>query len=326
MKRYILRRLGQGLLTFVAAITVVFLMLRIGPDWTTLIARAPGMGPQARQQLLEAYGLNEPLYIQYVDYLTSVMTGNLGISFRTGRQVSAMIATNAWRTVLLMTTGLFAQLVIGIPLGVYISDRRDSMLDYVSQLFGLVGLSFPPFFLAFILLWIFAGVLNVLPSGGIANSTLTGLAYYLSLAEHLLLPALTMAFLGFGYYMLLLRSSFIEVMQKDYITFAVCKGTDRRTVLWKHALRNAVMPTITVIGLHFGFMFGGAVLIETVFRYPGIGRLLVESALQRDYPVVQGVIVVMAATVILMILLTDLTYAWLDPRIRYGDDDRGETA
>jgi peptide/nickel transport system permease protein len=305
MFRYVIKRLLSTLPVLVGISLIVFLLLRALPgDPAQVIA-----GEMATQETIESIraqlGLNKPLYVQYGIFLSNLTRLNLGQSARTGQSVASEIGSRLPNTLLLAIVSTAIACLLGIPAGILSAVRHYSLLDYTVMVLALFGLSMPVFWLGLMMIIIFSVKLHLLPAGGIGT------------LSHLVLPSLALAFFSTAFIARMTRSSMMEVMGQEFIVTARSKGLLERVVIFKHALRNAFIPIITVVGLQFGSLLGGAVLTETVFAWPGIGRLIVDSILARDYPMVQGVILVFALLYILVNLLVDILYAYIDPRIHY---------
>ena len=305
MFRYVIKRLLSTLPVLVGISLIVFLLLRALPgDPAQVIA-----GEMATQETIESIraqlGLNKPLYVQYGIFLSNLTRLNLGQSARTGQSVASEIGSRLPNTLLLAIVSTAIACLLGIPAGILSTVRHYSLLDYTVMVLALFGLSMPVFWLGLMMIIIFSVKLHLLPAGGIGT------------LSHLVLPSLALAFFSTAFIARMTRSSMMEVMGQEFIVTARSKGLLERVVIFKHALRNAFIPIITVVGLQFGSLLGGAVLTETVFAWPGIGRLIVDSILARDYPMVQGVILVFALLYILVNLLVDILYAYIDPRIHY---------
>jgi len=266
---------------------------------------AGDMSQQAYLNLRHQLGLDKPLVVQYADYVVNAVQGNLGHSYQTNRSVSSLILTAAPYTIELTVAGLGFAILLGFVLGVIASLYRNTWVDSLAMLFSLIGLAMPSFWLGFILIEIFAFGLGWFPATG-SNGIKT-----------LILPAATLGFIAAGTVTRLVRSTMLEVLQQEYVVTARSKGLRERTVVVRHALRNALIPVVTIVGLQFGSLLAGAVIIETVFARQGLGRLIVDAVLSRDYPVIQGTIFVAAVIYVFVNLFVDLSYAWLDPRIKY---------
>lgn len=313
---FILRRLARGVFTILFAVTVTFLLLRLLPGDPALAVASPNMTDQAREALLTQYGLDRPLFIQYFLYLGQLLQGNLGTSFTQSIPVVDVLMQRLPWTLLLTVTSLVLTIVIGIPLGVLAASHKHRLLDRLVQVFGVTGQSLFVPSVGIVLLFVFGLNLRWFPIGGAYDEGVYGMQWYGSVLSHLVLPAISLTLIQLGSYVLTMRATLIEALGEDYITLAKAKGVPPRTILWKHAVRNAMLPAITLIGLQLGFVVGGAVLTETVFAYPGIGRGIYEAVTQLDFPVLQGAFLLLAVTVVIANMLTDIAYGFLDPRVR----------
>lgn len=256
------------------------------------------------------------MIVQYGIYLWQLVQGNLGVSFTQSIPVLDVLMQRLPWTLLLTGTALVATVVVGIPLGVLAASHRGRFLDRLVQIVGVTGQSIFVPSIGVLLLFVFGLMLGWLPIGGAYDQDAYGLAWYGSVATHLILPALSLMLVQLGSYVLTMRSTLIDALGEDYTTLARANGLPYRRVLWKHALRNALLPTTTLIGLQLGFLVGGAVLTETVFAYPGIGRGIYEAVTQLDFPVLQGAFLMLAITVVVANMITDTVYGFLDPRVK----------
>lgn len=315
---YFLQRLLRGLVTFWFAVTVTFFLVRLLPGDPVLAVAGPGMTEEIRLAQLELYGLDRPLAVQYFAYLRELVQGNLGISFLRSQPVSQILMERLPWTLLLTGSALLFTVLLGVPLGVLAATRARGWVDQVVQVSGVVGQSLFVPSLGILLLYTLGLMLGWFPIGGAVKSGLSGFAWYMSVAHHLVLPAFTLVLAQLASYVLTLRATLIEALGEEYCDLARAKGTRENKVIWKHALRNALLPTTTLIGLQIGFLVGGAVLTETIYAYPGVGRAIYEAVGQLDFPVLQGAFVLLAATVVIANLLTDIAYGLLDPRVRAG--------
>ena len=302
--------------TILGVVTAVFLLIRLVPgDVVTYMIGLEGSLPQGRvEDLKRLFGVDRPLHVQYADYVGNVGRGNLGKSLRTGRPVGPELARRFPVTIQLALMGLLAAIAIGVPIGILAALRRGRLADYLATTFVLIGLSVPSFWLAILLILFFALRLGWLPPTG-----------FISLGEslsenlrHMLLPALSLGLILAAASTRIVRSSLLEVLERQYIRTARAKGLRESAVVLRHALRNALIPVVTVIGLQFGTLLGGTVIIEQIFSLPGIGRYALEGINLRDYPVVQGAVLAIALAFVLVNLFVDLCYGFIDPRIRYG--------
>lgn len=313
---FILRRVGRGLLTIWFAVTVTFLLLRLLPGDPALALASPNMTEEIRATILEQYGLDRPLLVQYGLYMWQLLQGNLGISFTQSIPVLDVLLQRLPWTLLLTLTALVLTIVIGIPLGVAAASHKGRLIDRAVQIVGVTGQSLFVPSVAILLLFVFGLNLGWFPIGGAYADGSYGFDWYLSVARHLVLPAVSLMLIQVGSYVLTMRSTLIETLGEDYILLAKANGLRGRRILWKHALRNALLPTTTLIGLQLGFLVGGAVLTETVFAYPGIGRGIYEAVTQLDFPVLQGAFLMLAITVVVANTVTDIVYGSLDPRVK----------
>lgn len=313
---FVLRRFGRGILTIWFAVTVTFLLLRLLPGDPALAVASPNMTDEAREALLTQYGLNQPLIVQYGLYLWQLAQGNLGVSFTQSIPVLDVLMQRLPWTLLLTGTALVFTVLVGVPLGVLAAARRGTGWDRLVQIVGVTGQSLFVPSVGVLLLFTFGLTLGWFPIGGAYTNGTYGGEWYLSVIQHLVLPATSLVLIQLGSYVLTMRSTLIDALGEDYTTLAHANGMPPRRVLWKHALRNALLPTTTLIGLQLGFLVGGAVLTETVFAYPGIGRGIFEAVTQLDFPVLQGAFLMLALTVVVINMLTDLVYGLLDPRVK----------
>jgi len=310
MTAYLLRRLVWGLFTCVAVLTLVFALLRIIPGDP---AQAM-LGDQASQGAIEALrqqlGLNDPLWQQYVTFMSGVLTGDFGRSMSSGQPVLGQIlAVLPWTLELTAVSFLIAS-IIGIPLGVVCASRQDGPLDQALGAICLAGISFPPFVSAIILLLLFSIQWNFFPV--ISDGTGSFGAWF----GAIFLPALNLGLIKAAYVLRVTRSAMIEVMNEDYLRTGRAKGVSPRLLIWRHAFRNALLPIITIIGVYFGNLIGNSVLTEIVFSRPGLGKLMVQSLTQRDYTMLQGIMIFFTILVIVVNILTDLAYAAANPTVK----------
>ncbi len=313
---FVAKRVGHGLVTLWFAVTITFLLLRLLPgDPATAIA-STNMDAAMRQELLTKYGLTDPLVVQYVKYLGQLLHGDLGTSFSQAQPVSAILLERLPWTVLLAGSAVVLTVLVGIPLGVTAATHAHGALDRVVQVIGVTGQSLFVPSVGIFLLYVFGLVLGWFPIGGAYAEGVYGGAWYLDVLRHLVLPLTSLVLVSLGSYVLTLRSTLIDALGEDFCTLARAKGTPERLVVWKHGLRNALLPTTTLLGLQLGFLVGGSVLTETIFAYPGVGRAIYESVIRLDFPVLQGAFLLLAATVVVANMLTDLAYGLLDPRVR----------
>jgi peptide/nickel transport system permease protein len=312
---FVLRRvLGSIPLLFgVSALLYGVLLLAPGGP-TDVYADIPGISAATLDNIKRELGLDQPAPIQYLRWVSAFARGEWGYSIRTGRPVAVDIAERVGPTLMLGGTAFLLALVIAIPLGVFSALRRYSSVDYFFTFSSFLGMSMPIFWLALMLQALFAVNLRLLPSAGMET---IGDGSFLDRARHLILPASLLAITNIASWGRFVRSSMLDVMNLDYVRTARAKGLNERLVTYRHALRNALIPVVTVIALDFAGILSGAVITETIFAWPGIGRLFIESMNGRDYPVLMAILMLGSFALIVTNLLTDLIYATLDPRIRY---------
>ncbi|MBN9982675.1 ABC transporter permease [Rhizobium laguerreae] len=319
MLQYSLRRLIIGIGMLVALSMLIFLLLRLTPGDPIDAYIDPNlpMSPSDLADLRRSLGLDQPLPVQYLGWLQQALTGNLGYSIkRLDQPVLGLVLSRIGPTVLLMGTALAFAIVAGITFGVIGAVRRNSLADLSLSVVALAGISSPAFLSALIGLYIFSVRLHWMPSGGMLTP---GEEFSLGdLLHHLILPAALLSVAQAALIMRYMRASLLEVLNQDYVRTARAKGVREFWVITKHALRNALLPIVTLIGSTIGIAIGGAIFIESVFNWPGMGLLLVDAVQTRDYPVIMGATLVIGACVIVVNLLTDITYAVVDPRIKVG--------
>lgn len=301
-------------------IVVNFTLVSLAPGdpVTTLLGEYPAP-PEYVARLRQEFGLDRPLPVRLALYAWNVIRGNLGFSFAYGLPVATLVAGRLGNTLLLMGTSITAAALLGVALGVAAARKAGSALDAAGTGFSLAGFSIPDFWLAQLLILLFALSLGWLPAQGLRSvrEEYTGLAAVVDVLRHLVLPATALSFRYMALISRLTRASTLEAMSQDFILAARARGVPERIVLVRHGLRNAALPIITVIGYNFAFVLAGSALVETVFGWPGVGRLLYDAILKRDTPVLLGVLLVVSATVVVVNLMVDLAYAALDPRVRY---------
>ena len=319
MLRYLLKRLGRGLLTIFISVTLVFFIVRAMPSDPVALMISPQMTEEAQQALIQEFGLDKPLFTQYILYMIELLHGNMGTSFAKRIPVTEYIAEKLPWTLLLLAAVMVIVVFIGISVGLFAAAHKGKLADRIISVLVTMGISIFIPFMAFLLLYIFSFKLKLLPTGGAYTPPKgAGWSYYLDVGKHLILPAIALSITNLANAVLYTRNSMIDVLHEDYIRTAYAKGNNRGQVLRVHALKNALIPTVTVIGMQVGFMVGGATVTETVFSWPGIGRMVYDAVNALDYPVLQGAFLIMAVAVVIMSFLTDLVVAWLDPRIKLG--------
>lgn len=303
MIRFVLVRLFRALITILAVVTFAFVVLRMSGD-PAQVMLGPDVPLESVSAFRKAWGLDQPLWVQYFSYIKAIFTGDFGTSMRDKASALHLVLERVPATLQLTLPALLLKLVIGIPAGVYAALHRQSFTDRGVMLAAVLGFTIPSFVMGLVLVLIFSVILRWLPSGG--QDTWV----------HGILPTLTMSIGGIGMLARFSRSAMIEVMGQPFIRTASAKGLKWREVVWGHALPNAAVPIITIVGFMVGSLIAGAVVVESIFSWPGIGRLLVVSVSNRDLAVVQCILLIVAAAMVVSNLVVDLLYGWLDPRLR----------
>ena len=318
--RLLLTRLLQAVGLVFAVIVLNFMLVHLAPGdpVETIAGASGGMSPELMAQLRTQYGLDRPFIVQLGVYLGKILSGDFGYSYFFNLPVTALIIDRIPATLLLVLSSVLTAFVVGTALGVLSSRKPNGLLSQSITVLSLIGFAAPVFWTGIMLVILFAAVLPILPVAGMRSVDTSGGGWrdVVDVLWHLVLPTLTLALVYLAQYSRLARSSMLDVLGSDFIRTARAKGLPDRVVLYKHALRNAVLPVVTVLGLQFGNVLAGAILVETVFNWPGLGRLAFESVLRRDYPTILGVLVFSSIVVIVMNLLTDLAYRLIDPRIK----------
>lgn len=316
---YLLRRLMFGALLLAGVVILNFLLIRLAPgDPAAVIAgEMGGASEEILASIRARYGLDQPLIVQLGIYLSNVVRGDLGVSYYFNRPVIELILSRLGPTVLLVMTAQLVSIALGVVMGVLAARKPQGFLSGFVALISTVGYAAPVFWTGMMLTILFASIFPVLPVEGMSSARFRGgtLDYMLNVARHLVLPATTLGIIFLAQYARLARAAMIDVLGADYVRTARAKGVAESRVVFKHALRNAILPILTVAGLQFGNLISGALLVETVFNWPGMGRLAFDSILRRDYPVLLGVLFFSAMMVVLANILTDLSYRLADPRI-----------
>ncbi len=304
-------------LTLLFVTLITFIVTTILPGDVALLILGPNATDQSIQALQAQLGLDKPLHLQYVDWVIGILQGDMGTSLRFGDPVVTLIAEKLPKSLMLAGAATFIAVFLALPLGVVAAVKQNEAPDLFASMFGFIGVSIPIFLWGLVFILVFAVWLNIFPTGGYVppNEDPVGTL------THLVLPASAMGFALTAYIMRMTRSSMLEVMSEEYIKLARSKGMTQRIIVLKHALRNAIIPVITVIAFQFSYAFGGVVVLEEVFFWPGIGRLTLTAIQSRDIPLLQGCIIVVALMYMLSNLAADILYGYFDPRIRYGGED-----
>ena len=319
MKTFLIKRIFRGLITIFVAITITFIALRVMPGDPTTMMLDPRMSEESRQRLLQDFGLDKGLFVQYILFLKQLIFHfDLGISFVQRVPVLDIIFSRLPWTLLLMTVSILITSLIGIPLGVIAAYRKGTLLDRIINFFSILGIAIFIPWLGVVLLYYLGLKIPIFPIGGATSVGVEGgVAYFKDAFMHLVLPVVSLTVVHLASYVLFMRANMVDVLNEDYIRTARSKGLKEKYVLWRHAVKNAMLPTITMMGLQIGAIVGGAILTETIFAYPGIGRLIYEAVQEHDYPILQGTFLILAITVVIANILTDILYQYLDPKIKF---------
>jgi peptide/nickel transport system permease protein len=317
---FVAKKIIQVIVTLFAVATFNFLLFRVLPgDPIRLIARAGRLTPDAISRLRLLFGLDKPLPVQYLYYLRNLFNGELGISITYRRPVIEILSERISNTLILLAAATVVVIIIGVGAGVISAVRRGSRLDRSLVITSLIFWSLPTFWTGLILVILLAVYVNAFPVSGVYTpgaSFPNTLDKLLDLGKHLVLPTITLAIVDMGQFMLITRSTLVDVLTEDYILTAKAKGIPASKILWRHAVPNALLPIITTMALYVSLVIGGAIQVETIFSWPGMGRLMYDAVLRRDYPILEASFLLFAATMILANFLSDIFYMIVDPRVR----------
>ncbi|WP_017725935.1 nickel ABC transporter permease [Halalkalibacterium ligniniphilum] len=306
MFTFIIRRMLHSLYVVIAISLIAFFAIRLTGDPVALMFGAGEPTREAIEEIRANLGLDRPLPVQYLSFIQDLITLDLGISYRSGESVTSLVMERMPATLALTFSGILVALLIAFPVGIISAVKRGTFLDFGGRAFSLFGISFPNFWLGIMLILIFSVTLQWFPASGFNG------------IEYLVLPSVTLGLILSGILARLVRSSMLEVLNKQYMNTARSKGISEWAVIIKHGFRTALIPTVTYIGIQFGSLLGGTVIIEQVFSWPGVGRMIVDAINQRDFPVVQGGVIMLAFLMVMVNLIIDLSYAIIDPRIKVG--------
>ena len=323
MREYLARRLIYTAFTLFAVATLLFVMFRLLPGEATAQVISPALDPATQERMKRAFGLDQPIIVQYLVYLKNLVTFEWGRSFTSSQPVVDIVFHRLWNTLLLMGAGMFLTLGLGIGLGMIMAWRRNGAMDVGGTILSLIFQSAPPFVTGLLLLIVMSYRLGLFPTGGMyapgsRPEDLFELFFRADFYERIVLPTITVGAYYLATPMLIMRDGMLEVLGSDFIELAKAKGLPPSIVMVKHAARNALLGVVTISSIMIGFAVGGQVIVETIFSWPGMGQLMVEAAARHDYPVAQGTFLMLAALVIILNLLTDIAYSFLDPRIKLG--------
>ena len=318
MIAYIVRKLIFSLGVFFLASIVIFGLVALGPDPLAELRQNPSIRGEDLERIADKYGLNDPLYVQYGIWMGDLLQGDFGESFKQNAPVTEIIAPRVWPTVLLMGASLIFTVIIAIPLGIFSAIKKYSALDNAGTFLSFLGYSMPSFWLGLILQLVLGIYLADLAGRRIFYvSGMSTTGGFVDLLQHLTLPVITLSVISIAEFSRFQRGAMLEVLTADYLRTARAKGLSQRTVYLKHALRNALVPTVTLVALSMGTAFGGAVITETVFAWPGLGFLLADAIFKGDYNVVRALLMISAALIIFFNLVADIAYSLVDPRVSY---------
>ena len=334
MLGYLLRRVIATIPVVVLISLLVFLLIHAAPGDPADLLLSEEASPQDIADARRRWGLDQPIYVQYLRFLANILSGDLGTSFRYADPVITLIGERLPATIELAIASLLIAIIFGIPLGVWAGAKPNSWADNLGSMFGFFGISMPNFWLGIMLILVISGYFNWLPSSGrstygVAQGSETGFYIIQSLAagnmkaawdgiKYVIMPAIALGTGMMGLIMRVTRSSVLEIMNEDYVRTARAKGLGERTVLWRHVLRNALVPIITVVGLELGTLLSGSIIVETVFAWPGSGSLLIAAIQSRDYPLITGTVLTYTIAFVAINFTIDILYALIDPRIRFG--------
>ena len=318
MIQYTVKRILKMIPILIIISAIIFGIISMAPGDFVDGKANPNMSAEKVEELKEIYGLDKPLPIRYINWLKNVVKGNFGDSLRYKQPVTQVINEHIWNSFLLAVISFVLCLIIAIPIGIISATRQYSMFDKTFTLLSFIGISLPSFFVALVSIKIFSLDLGLFPIGGMttAGSKATGISNFMDIAKHMLLPVVSLTIIQFGSLVRYVRTSMLEVIKQDYIRTARAKGLKEKVVIYKHALRNGLIPIITFVGMTIPSLFAGAIITETIFVWPGIGRIGYEAILNRDYTLLMGFNMFMALMTLIGNLLSDILYAVVDPRIK----------
>lgn len=319
MWNYIARRILQMIPIIIGVSIILFLIITMVPgNFIDAKVQSSHMTKAQTDHLKELYGINDPIHIKYFKWIKGAVKFDFGDSFSHQKPVAVVISTFIWNSFYIALTAFILQLLIAIPVGILSATRQYSKTDMFFTVLALIGISLPSFFMGYVLIKIFAVDLKILPLAGLntPGSSYTGLEFFLDRFRHMILPAFVLAFIGIGSMMRYTRTAVLEIIKQDYIRTARAKGLSEKVVIYKHALRNALIPIVTLVGLSLPGLFSGAIITESIFGIPGIGKIALDAVTKRDYPLLMGFSMFVAVLTLLGNLLSDIMYAVVDPRVK----------
>ncbi|QED49113.1 ABC transporter permease [Cytobacillus dafuensis] len=320
MKQYILKRVLTGILAVVVVLVLNFFVIHAAPgDPIRILAGRDNPSEEMIVELQKKYGLDQPIYLQLVSYLKNVIQGDFGQSILYNEPVMSLIGHTMGPSLLLALSGAILALIIGTLLGLYASRHQGSKIDTFFSGLAYLFNAMPSFWLGIMLIMIFASWLKILPTSGMLDlrANYTGLPYYIDILKHLILPVATLSLIQIPTYFKLAQTTVLQVTSEDFITTFKATGMSEKKIFYKYVLKNALLPTITVFGISLAYIVTGSALVETVFAWPGTGRLMLDAIMRRDYPLLMGIYLIMSISIAVMMVITDIVYAFIDPRIRY---------
>ncbi|ACL76118.1 ABC transporter permease [Ruminiclostridium cellulolyticum] len=319
MWNYLARRILQMIPIIIGVSIILFLIINLVPgNFIDSKVSSTHMTPQQIQHLKDIYGINDPIYLKYFKWVIGAIHFDFGDSFTYQKPVSTVINTYVWNSFSIALAAFILELIIAIPIGIISATRQYSKTDMIFTFLALIGISFPSFFLGYILIKVFAVNLHILPLAGLntPGSSYIGFEFIIDRLKHMILPVLVLALISAGSMMRYTRTAVLEIVKQDYIRTARAKGLSEKVVIYKHALRNALIPIVTLIGLSLPGLFSGAIITESIFGIPGIGKIALEAVTKRDYPLLMGFSLFVAVLTLLGNLLSDIFYAIVDPRVK----------
>ncbi|TYS67778.1 ABC transporter permease [Sutcliffiella horikoshii] len=318
-KYYLMKKLFQSMVTIFLVLIINFFLFRVMPgDPLAMIVRNPNASEEAIEKIKVLFGVDQPMYVQFWLYFKQLAQGDLGMSFMAKEPVIQVIGEKLVPTLLLVGLSTIVAIIAGMFIGIVAASKRGKKIDIISLTFSLITYAMPTFWLGIMLVVFFSVTLNLFPTSGMSTAGAVFANSFekaLDVSKHLFLPTLTLALVLIGQFVLIMRNSLLEVLTEDYITTAKAKGFSEKLIIRRHALPNAMLPMVTIIAINIGFMIAGAIQIETVFSWPGLGRLMYEALNNRDYPLLQGIFLIVSVCVVLANLCADIIYGYLDPRI-----------
>ena len=319
MKKYVFKRLIQTIPVLIGISIIVFLLVKLQPGDPFSSMMDPNLSQEMKGKMLEQLGYNDPILVQYFKWLLRALQGDLGYSIQFKQSVLSVIGSRFGNTVILSLCSMIISILIAIPCGVISATRQRTKTDYIVTIFAFMGLSIPSFFFGMLLIKVFSVDLGWLPISGMVTTgvTLSGWAFAFDIAKHMLLPMIVLALMNTASLMRYTRSDMIEILKTDYIRTARSKGVRRRSIIYQHALKNELLPLITVVTMQIPSLLSGALLTETIFVWPGIGRLNYNAVMGRDYPLIMGIVMMVAVISLVTNLLADILYAVVDKRVKF---------